>query len=219
MPVIFSLVSRALSWTPWKRIPLGNFSSLCLGLCLWIVWYNVIHRCTHTFIFFFFGRGHSNWAHNQLDFNIVHYPIETSLWNSSCKMLPYESPFQFIYMGVKILGKPYAIKLRCYWEHLEGTTWELGEPHGNIIRTIALDYPIGSNFWKFYLIRTSFTLNELVSLVKVFRLFRLERIFLVSRVLNAVGRCTTSYLLAGPACLWCLVVLVLVSSLQCFSSS
>jgi hypothetical protein len=35
-------------------------------------------------------------------------------------------------------------------------------------------YRIGSNFWKFYLIRTSFTLGEPVSLVKVFRLFRLE---------------------------------------------
>jgi hypothetical protein len=38
-------------------------------------------------------------------------------------------------------------------------------------------YCIGSNFWKFYLIRTSFTLGELVSLVKVFRLLRLEWIF------------------------------------------
>jgi hypothetical protein len=33
------------------------------------------------------------------------------------------------------------------------------------------DYCIGSNFWKFYIIRTSFTLGEPVSLVKVFRLF------------------------------------------------
>jgi hypothetical protein len=40
------------------------------------------------------------------------------------------------------------------------------------------DYWIGSNFWKFYLIRTHFTLAELVFLVKVFRLFRLEWIFL-----------------------------------------
>jgi hypothetical protein len=39
------------------------------------------------------------------------------------------------------------------------------------------DYRIGSNFGKFYLIRTSFTLGDPVSLVKVFRLFRLERIF------------------------------------------
>jgi hypothetical protein len=30
------------------------------------------------------------------------------------------------------------------------------------------DYCIGSNFWKFYLIRTNFTLGEPVSLVKVF---------------------------------------------------
>jgi hypothetical protein len=44
------------------------------------------------------------------------------------------------------------------------------------------DYSIGSNFWKLYLIRTGFTLGELVSLVKVFRLFRLERIFLMFRV-------------------------------------
>jgi hypothetical protein len=59
------------------------------------------------------------------------------------------------------------------------------------------DYCIGSNFWKFYLIRIGFTLGELVSLVKVFRLFILEWIFLVFRV----DRCTTSYLMAGLACL------------------
>jgi len=41
---------------------------------------------------------------------------------------------------------------------------------------------IGSNFWKFYLTRTGFTLGESFSLVKVFRLFRLEWIFLVFRV-------------------------------------
>jgi hypothetical protein len=39
------------------------------------------------------------------------------------------------------------------------------------------DYRIGSNFWKFYLIRIGFTLGEVVSLVKVFRLFRLEQSF------------------------------------------
>jgi len=45
-----------------------------------------------------------------------------------------------------------------------------------------MDYHIGSNFWKFDLIKTNYTLGEPVSLVKVFRLFRLERIFLVFRV-------------------------------------
>jgi hypothetical protein len=54
------------------------------------------------------------------------------------------------------------------------------------------DYCIGSNFWKFYVIRTSFTLDEPVSLMKVFRLFRLERIFLGVQSVNTVGRCTTS---------------------------
>ncbi len=47
-----------------------------------------------------------------------------------------------------------------------------------------------------------FTLLEPVSLVKVFRLFRLEQIFFVGvQSVDMAGRCTTSYLLAGPACL------------------
>jgi hypothetical protein len=74
------------------------------------------------------------------------------------------------------------------------------------------DYRIGSNFWKFYLIRIGFTVVEPVSLVKVFGVFRLEWIVLVFRV----GRCTTSYLLAGPECLWCLVLLC-NSSVKIFS--
>jgi hypothetical protein len=41
---------------------------------------------------------------------------------------------------------------------------------------------IRSNFWKFYLIRTGFTLSESVSLLKMFRMFKLEWIFLVFRV-------------------------------------
>ncbi len=63
---------------------------------------------------------------------------------------------------------------------------------------------IVSNFWKFYLIRISFILGELVSLVKVFRLFRLEQIVFGVQSVDTVGKCI-SYGLAGPACLWCLV--------------
>jgi hypothetical protein len=59
------------------------------------------------------------------------------------------------------------------------------------------DYRIGSNFWKFYLIRTGFT----SSLMKVFRPFKLEQMFFGVPSVDTVGRCTTSYLLAGPACL------------------
>ncbi len=59
---------------------------------------------------------------------------------------------------------------------------------------------IGSNYWKFYLIKTSFTLGEWVSLVKVFRLFRLELIcFGAQSVDTVVGRCTTSSLSIGRA--------------------
>jgi hypothetical protein len=42
---------------------------------------------------------------------------------------------------------------------------------------LLFNYHIGSNFWKFYLIRTDFIIGELVFLVKVFRLFRLEGFF------------------------------------------
>jgi hypothetical protein len=66
---------------------------------------------------------------------------------------------------------------------------------------------VRSNFWKFCLIKTGFTLDEPVSLLKVFRLFKLEQMFFwVLRVcVDTVGRCTNSYLLAGPVCLWALV--------------
>jgi hypothetical protein len=57
------------------------------------------------------------------------------------------------------------------------------------------DYCIRSNFRKFYLTRIGFTLGESVSLVKV---FKLDQMFLVVQSVNTVGRCTTSYLLAGP---------------------
>jgi hypothetical protein len=53
---------------------------------------------------------------------------------------------------------------------------------------------IGSNFWKFYLIKTSFTLGEPVYLVKMFTLFRLEWIFFGVKSVDTVARCTTSWL-------------------------
>jgi hypothetical protein len=39
------------------------------------------------------------------------------------------------------------------------------------------DYHIGSNFWKFYFTKTDFTLDELVSLVKVFTPFKSKLFF------------------------------------------
>ncbi len=80
----------------------------------------------------------------------------------------------------------------------EATCWKLHERRSTINSlglmglvptrtwTIALD----PTFGKFCLIRTNFILGELVSLVKVFRLFRFKWIVLVFRV----GRCTTSSL-------------------------
>jgi hypothetical protein len=84
-------------------------------------------------------------------------------------------------------------------------TYQPGPPTGSFYWARDKDYHIGSNFWKFYFIITGFTLGEPVSLVKVFRLFRLERNFLGVQTVDELSRCTTSYPLAGPTCLWCLV--------------
>jgi hypothetical protein len=53
---------------------------------------------------------------------------------------------------------------------------------------LGRDYGMLSNFWKFYLIRTSFILGELDFLVKVFRLFSLEWIFFGVQSVYTVGR-------------------------------
>jgi hypothetical protein len=71
--------------------------------------------------------------------------------------------------------------------------------------TIALDPTFGS----FTLLKpVSQYVNQFLFWWKCFRLFRLEWILLVFRLLIDTGvRCTTSsYLLAGPVCLWCLVL-------------
>jgi hypothetical protein len=83
------------------------------------------------------------------------------------------------------------------------------------------DYRIGSNFGKFYLIRTDFTLGESVSLMKVFRLFRLGTDFFGVQSVDTVGRCTTSYLLAGPVyfvmhCLNCFHFQMMWKSIETF---
>jgi hypothetical protein len=56
-------------------------------------------------------------------------------------------------------------------------------------------------FRSFTLLELVSHLGEPVSLVKVFRLFKLEQMFFGVQSVDTVGRCTTSYLLAVPACL------------------
>jgi hypothetical protein len=65
----------------------------------------------------------------------------------------------------------------------------------------ARDYCIGSKFWKFYLIKAGFIVGELVSsLVKVFRLFRLEQTdFFGVLSVDTGGRCTNILSLAGAS--------------------
>ncbi len=66
------------------------------------------------------------------------------------------------------------------------------------------DYCIASNLWKFYLNRTSFTLNWFLWW-KCLDCLDWKRLFWCSGCGHS-SRCTTYYLLAGPECLWCLVL-------------
>jgi hypothetical protein len=61
--------------------------------------------------------------------------------------------------------------------------------------------PVGAGTIAFDPTFGSFTLLKPVSLVKMFRLFKLEQMFFGVQSVDTVGRCTASYLLAGPACL------------------
>jgi hypothetical protein len=57
--------------------------------------------------------------------------MEASLWTPICKIgtnVFSQQPTFSIYLHESLtLGKPCGIKLKCYWKHLKGTTWELGE--------------------------------------------------------------------------------------------
>lgn len=69
-------------------------------------------------------------------------------------------------LHLQLFCVPLVFELTFYWAL---------PPQGQVHRT-------RSKFWKFYLIKTGFTLSEPVSCVTVFRLFRLERSFWVFRV-------------------------------------
>jgi hypothetical protein len=81
---------------------------------------------------FFFWRGPYWLAYHNFFGNIEHAPIEAPLWTASCKIetnvLPMAYLCRFILHESWTLGKPYGIKVRCYWERFGGTLWE---PHGN----------------------------------------------------------------------------------------
>ncbi len=89
-------------------------------------------------------------------------------------------------MGINLHVQPTGIVFEHYDDNFVGHF-----PHRD------KDYSIEYNIWKFYLTRIGFTLAEVVSLVKLFRLFRLEWVVLVFRVWTQ----SASYLLTGPACL------------------
>jgi len=96
--------------------------------------------------------------------------------------------------GTQKARVPYEIVFRAYVLYLP--FYFIGPcPH------MDRDYHIGSNLWKFYVVRTGFILDKQVFWVKVFRLFRLEWIFFGVESVDTGNRCRTSYLFAGPACM------------------
>jgi hypothetical protein len=133
---------------------------------------------SYSFIHVFTKSIIQSWSHSQ---------------NHSCLLQLYHMSFEHRNLVLS------CVLLGFFW------TYQPGLPSGSFYWARDRDYHNGSNFWKFYLIKTGFTLRERVSLVKVFRLFRLERDCFGVQSVDTVSRCTTSYLLAGPACLWCLV--------------
>jgi hypothetical protein len=94
-------------------------------------------------------------------------------------------PFFFFFFSSSLVF-PCQVLFLYLFIYLLNLCWALG--HGLLSHLIQL-------LEKFYLIETGFTFGELVFLVKVFRLFRLRRIFFGVESVNTVSRCTTSYLL------------------------
>jgi len=120
------------------------------------------------------------------------------------------------------MSRSYKLHFNCTWKDIcshFSCTWS-NESHGGWTLCWAFA-PIGTGiialdptFGSFYLIKTGFTIDEPVSLVKVFRLFRLERIFLVFRVWTQQVDVQHLIYWQGPACLWCLVWEVYLYSFQ-----
>ncbi len=104
------------------------------------MWFILIYSWVHPHFFCLFNEPH--WfTHHQCFWNIWLSPIETSLWTlvTKCKQMccPMAHLFslytwklnfgQTIWDKTKVL----SVLLRMSWE----TTWQLGEPNGDMMRT------------------------------------------------------------------------------------
>jgi hypothetical protein len=88
------------------------------------------------FFFFFYLKGGTLIGPSPLFFETLGTPptIEVPLWTPSSKIeiniLSYGPPFSVCIDVSWTLGKPYGIKLRCYWESLGEQLQNLGNPMG-----------------------------------------------------------------------------------------
>jgi hypothetical protein len=85
--------------------------------------------------FFFWEKRHINWPITTFFETLgTPPPIEAPLWTPSSKieinMLSYGPPFSVSIDESWTWGKPYGIKLRCYWESLGEQLWNLGNLMG-----------------------------------------------------------------------------------------
>jgi hypothetical protein len=81
----------------------------------------------------------------------------------------------------------------------DGTPAEFNLGFTIVVYFVGPSPPTGTGTITFHPTFGSFTLLEPVFVVKVFRLFRLKQNFFGVQSVDTVGRCTTSYLLAGPS--------------------
>jgi hypothetical protein len=139
----------AWSWYYWKELYGGiskvkegkrnNKNSFIFGRGDSVIHINYSSWCAHnSFFFFFFWKEPYSLAHQQKHLSIerspnVGNPFGPRLQNRN-KCIPKQFTFSVYIHESWTLGKPYGIKLRCYWEclreqlgnlrNLEGTQWE-----------------------------------------------------------------------------------------------
>jgi len=100
------------------------YLSVLIGIVAWFI--SSIKFMGVLTTFFLFWEGAYWFGPSSIFVNIGHSPIDGPIWT------PWPTFSDNIHQSL-IVGKPYAINVRCYWEHLGKQLEEPGwEPHGNM---------------------------------------------------------------------------------------
>ncbi len=140
----------------------------------------IVHGVLITLLIFFFWKEPYSLAHQQIFWTLSTPPMEATSLDPCCKIetnvFPQQLTFSVYIHESWTLGKPYGIKLRCYWKwfreqlgslgNLKGTHWNKEEktknnspyltppPNGKI-------GPIKSACWAFPLVAWNFLFSKL----------------------------------------------------------